>query len=200
MAMEPSRTSRLPSCGCSSLRIRRPEGLSRSWTDAAQAVEVGKPAEGAAAGVDDIEGPGGQRLRAAADVGGQELGRYSGGLGLALRQFDLPGADVDAGDRGAGVGPGERLFATAALEVAEAQAADVAGGFHLVLAQQRAAAGKEVRRRPYAVSFLGNGVPGVAVGGGVFVHGPSGCGGGKRRSIVTVLCAVAGRVDDGDSG
>ena len=71
----------------------------------------------------------------------------------------------------AGVGPRQRFLAVSALQVAETQAAHVAGGCEFVLGQQRSAPGEEVGGRPDFLPEVGNGVPGVAVGGGVLVHG-----------------------------
>ena len=146
------------------------------------AIEVREPDEGAAAGVDDVERLGGKRLGAVADVRGEKVGRDTGGFGLAVRQLDLLGADVDAGDVGAGVGPGERFLAAAALEVAKMEAVDVAGGCKFVLAQQRSALGEEVGEWPDGASRFGDGVPGGAVGGGVIVQRTFVLGVGLERS------------------
>ena len=128
-------------------------------------------------------------LGSAADVGGQELGGDAGVFRFAFRQVDLFGADVDAGDVSAGVGPGERLLAAAALEVAEAQAPDVARNLEFMLAQQRSTLREELGGRPDVLPQIGDGVPGVAVGGGVVVHWSSRVSADGRRPSIVTVCA-----------
>ena len=184
----------------SQLRVFLVQDESTGWSEQladglGPAVDVRDPDERAAAGVDDVEGLAGECPWTAADVGGQEVGGDAGGFGLAVGHIDLSGADVDAGDLSAGVGPRQRFLAASALQVAKTLAAHVAGGSEFVLAQQRSAPGEEVGGRPDFLPEVGNRVPGVAVGSGVLVHGNVSAilGVGLERLCRVRLCTAACR-------